>query len=70
MIEEDGYYLKVKLTPSEISLIAEEFKNETTLGDFMMLGNETERFILQEILSVDLSEYCFDWIIVKELTDD
>ena len=35
----------------------------------MMLGNQKEVLLLQEILSVDLSKYCFDWIIV-ELTDE
>ena len=67
-VKEDGYYLKVKLTPEEVNLVPEDYKCSTSIGGFMMLGNEREILLLQEVMSVDLSKYCFDWIKV-ELTN-
>lgn len=52
----------------QVSTIPLSLRGDTKTGaSFMMLGNELEIKTLQEILNVDLSEYCFDWILIYEL---
>tara|TARA_R100000541_G_C1897352_1_gene84104 strand:- start:104463 stop:104690 length:228 start_codon:yes stop_codon:yes gene_type:complete len=70
MIEEDGYFLRIGLTLEEMATIPEEYKHTTKLGDFMLLGNEKEISLLEHILFVDLSDYCFDWFIVSKLEEE
>ncbi len=70
MIEGDGYFLRIGLTLEEMATIPEDYKHTTKLGDFMLLGNEKEISLLEQILSVDFSKYCFDWIIISEFKED
>lgn len=70
MIEEYGYFLRIELTFEEMITIPEKYKHYTKLGDFMLLGNEKEISLLEQIIFVDLSEYCFDWIIINEIEEN
>ena len=67
MVQEDGYFLKVTMCPNQIAKIPKFLLKETSLANYMLLGNEKEISIIEEVLGVEISgKYCFDWILVYE----
>jgi hypothetical protein len=62
--EEQGAAFFV-VSPVQAALIPKELKNETALGDFMLLGNDKERAALS-VLFGDVSD-CYDWFIFEVL---
>lgn len=65
-IKEEGVFLQVWMTQEQALLIPSKMTHDTsTNSDFMVLGNEREKEVVNKILATNLDNYCFDYILVN-----